>query len=72
MEEARLEALEQALAGVFIQLARIYDALIVSIPNEEKRDQLLEIHDKGGLLTGVPWMNKETYEEFSGESEDEQ
>jgi len=67
--EERLESLEQAVGGLFIQLARIYDVLIVSMESEEKRDQLLKIHSEGGLLTGVPWMNEETYKEFAGDQE---
>ncbi len=67
--EERIEALEQAVGGLFIQLARIYDVLIVSMDNEEKRDQLLKIHGDGGLLSGVPWMNEETYKEFAGETD---
>ncbi len=67
--EERLESLEQAVGGLFIQLARIYDVLIVSMDNEEKRSQLLKIHSEGGLLTGVPWMNEETYKEFAGDQE---
>lgn len=67
--EERLEALEQAVGGLFIQLARIYDVLIVSMENEERRDQVLKVHGEGSLLSGVPWMNEETYKEFAGEQE---
>lgn len=69
MASGELEAVQQAMAGMFIQLARIYDVLIVSMDNEEKRDQLLKIHAEGGLLTGSPWLNDETYKEFADEGD---
>lgn len=60
MEDPRLESIEQAVGGVLIQLARIYDVLIASMP-EEHRDQLLKVHDDGGLLTQLPWLNDEYF-----------
>lgn len=56
--EDRLDSVEQAIGGILVQLARIYDVLVASMP-EEHRDQLLKIHDSGALLTELPWLNED-------------
>ncbi len=56
--EDRLDSVEQAIGGILVQLARIYDVLVASMP-EEHREALLKIHADGALLTELPWLNED-------------
>lgn len=67
--EDRLVSIEQAIAGIFIQLARIYDVLVASMP-EEHREALLKIHSDGALLTELPWLNEDYTSDTIDETEE--
>lgn len=62
--EDRVERIEQALAGMYVLLARVYDVLVVSLPPEH-RERLVELHSEGDLLGTPPFMSKGTYARWS-------
>lgn len=52
-----------------MQLARIYDVLVASMPDEH-REALLKIHDEGALLTDLPWLNEDYTSDTMGENKE--
>lgn len=63
--------IEQALAGIMIQLARIYDLLVLGIDDEEWRNRILAIHEQGDLLSSAPFLSEKTFRKWNDEENDD-
>lgn len=59
--------LNDALMGITVQLARIYDVMILNMTDPELRANLIAKHDEGELLCGPPSMSKTTLERWNVE-----
>jgi hypothetical protein len=61
MSENRNEAIQEMLAGIYIQNLRIYDILMTSLAlqNPEKADALEKMHSEGKVLGPDPALSIE-------------
>lgn len=61
MSENQRQAIEELLAGVYIQNLRMYDVLMVllSLQNPDKASELESLHKEGGILGPDPALKIE-------------
>lgn len=60
------EDTSDAIAGIMIQLSRIYDLLALQL-DDELRDKVVAMHESGGLISGPPIINEETWKAWQEE-----
>ena len=59
--EERHKELMEMLGGVFVQVSRMYDALVIALP-DDKQQELLDAHETGGLLGDPPTLREDAWE----------
>jgi hypothetical protein len=50
----------EMLGGIFVQLSRIYDVLMMGVPSAT-RDMLDEMHGEGGLMASPPVLREDAW-----------
>jgi hypothetical protein len=60
-DKQRHDELMEMLGGIFIQVSRMYDALIIALP-PSAREEILEAHESGGLLGDPPALREDAWE----------
>lgn len=56
------EELMEMLGGIFVQVSRMYDALVIALP-PEAQEEILQAHESGGLLGDPPTLREDAWDE---------
>jgi len=61
MSDEQIQAFQEMIAGIYIQQLRIYDllAMMISLQNPDKMDELEKLHAEGKVLGPDPALKIE-------------
>jgi hypothetical protein len=61
MSDEQIQAFQEMIAGIYIQQLRIYDllAMMISLQNPDKMDELEKLHAEGKVLGPDPALKFE-------------
>ncbi len=61
-EEVRHEEMMEMLGGIFVQLSRIYDVLMIGLPGPVvSRDEVDQVHTNGDIYGSPPALSKDAW-----------
>lgn len=65
-EQERHDELMEMLGGIFVQLSRIYDVLLIESDNGKELD---DMHKRGDLFGSTPMLREDAWNESVQEEE---